>query len=62
MLAGKPDPGLLTHWHEIGVTDVAFGMPDREEEEEVVAYLERLAGKFGLSRGQASRPPSRLVS
>ena len=28
-LAGKPEPDLLAHWAEIGVTDVAFGMPDR---------------------------------
>ena len=47
VLAGKPDPGLLTHWAAIGVTDVAFGMPDRAADE-VVAYLGRLAGKLGL--------------
>ncbi len=48
VLAGKPDPGLLAHWAEIGVTDAAFGMPDRPEDE-VVAYLGRLAGKLGLA-------------
>jgi alkanesulfonate monooxygenase SsuD/methylene tetrahydromethanopterin reductase-like flavin-dependent oxidoreductase (luciferase family) len=48
VLAGKPDPEQLAHWHEADVTDVAFGMPDRAEEE-VVAYLGRLAGKLGLS-------------
>lgn len=47
VLAGKPDPDLLGHWHEIGITDVAFGMPDRTEAE-VVGYLGRLAGKLGL--------------
>jgi probable F420-dependent oxidoreductase len=47
VLAGKPDPNLLTHWAGIGVTDVAFGMPDRAADE-VVAYLGRLAGKLGL--------------
>jgi probable F420-dependent oxidoreductase len=47
VLAGKPDPDLLGHWHEIGVTDVAFGVPDRAEDE-VVGYLGRLAGKLGL--------------
>jgi probable F420-dependent oxidoreductase len=47
VLAGKPDPELLGHWHEIGVTDVAFGMPDREADE-VVSYLGRLASKLGL--------------
>jgi hypothetical protein len=29
------------------VTDVAFGMPDRSQDE-VVGYLSRLAGKLGL--------------
>lgn len=48
VLTGKPDPALLAHWAEIGVTDVAFGMPDRAEDE-VVAYLGRLAGKLGLA-------------
>ncbi|HTX80818.1 MAG TPA: LLM class F420-dependent oxidoreductase [Streptosporangiaceae bacterium] len=47
-LAGKPEPDLLAHWAEIGVTDVAFGMPDRSADE-VVAYLNRLAGKVGLA-------------
>ena len=48
VLAGKPDPDLLTHWAAIGVTDVAFGMPDRAADE-VVAYLDRLAGKLSLA-------------
>ncbi|HTZ92387.1 MAG TPA: LLM class F420-dependent oxidoreductase [Streptosporangiaceae bacterium] len=48
VLAGKPDPDTLAHWAEIGVTDVAFGMPDRPPPE-VVGYLGRLASKLGLS-------------
>jgi len=52
-LAGKPDPNLLAHWAEIGVTDVAFGMPDRAADE-VVAFLERLATKLGLAGGAAA--------
>jgi probable F420-dependent oxidoreductase len=48
VLAGKPDPAALARWQEIGVTDVAFGMPDRAPEE-VAGYLHRLAGKLGLS-------------
>jgi probable F420-dependent oxidoreductase len=48
VLAGKPDPDVLANWGEIGVTDVAFGLPDRAEDE-VVAYLGRLAGKLGLA-------------
>jgi probable F420-dependent oxidoreductase len=49
VLSGKPDPDMLAHWQQIGVTDVAFGMPDRAADE-VVAYLGRLAGKLGLPR------------
>jgi len=56
VLAGKPDRDLLAHWQEIGVTDVAFGMPDRAEHE-VVAYLGRLAGKVGLSSVPARETP-----
>ena len=47
VLAGRPDSDLLRHWHEIGVTDVAFGLPDRSANE-VVSYLSRLAGKLSL--------------
>jgi probable F420-dependent oxidoreductase len=53
VLAGKPDPDMLAHWQQIGVTDVAFGMPDRAADE-VVAYLGRLAGKLGLAPAAAS--------
>jgi probable F420-dependent oxidoreductase len=53
VLAGKPDPDTLAHWAEIGVTDVAFGMPDRSEPE-VLAYLGRLAGRLGLTAVHAS--------
>lgn len=41
----KPDAEKLAHWHDIGVTEVVYGMPDRTEAE-VVAYLERLSGKL----------------
>jgi probable F420-dependent oxidoreductase len=44
-LAGKPDPDVLAHWASIGVTEVVFGLPDRSEDE-VVAYLGRLAAKL----------------
>ncbi len=46
-LAGKPEPDVLARWHAAGVTETLFGMPDRAEDE-VVAYLGRLAGKLGL--------------
>jgi probable F420-dependent oxidoreductase len=45
VLVGKPDPQQLQEWHQLGVTDVLFGMPDRIEDE-VIAYLERLAAKL----------------
>jgi probable F420-dependent oxidoreductase len=48
VLAGKPDQDTLGHWQAIGVTDVAFGLPDRAEDE-VVAYLGRLAARAGLA-------------
>lgn len=47
VLAGKPDPKVLARWAELGVTEVIFGLPDRSEEE-VLAYLRRLAAKLGL--------------
>jgi len=47
VLSGRPDPDVLVHWAQVGVTDVAFGMPDRTEDE-VVAYLGRLASRLGL--------------
>jgi probable F420-dependent oxidoreductase len=47
VLAGRPDPEVLAHWEAIGVTDIAFGMPDRSEDE-VVGYLGRLAARIGL--------------
>jgi len=46
VLAGKPDADQLARWASLGVTEAVFGMPDREPGE-VVAYLERLAGKLG---------------
>jgi len=49
-LDGKPDPARLENWADIGVTDVLYGTPDRSEED-VLGYLERLAGKLGISAG-----------
>jgi probable F420-dependent oxidoreductase len=47
VLAGKPDPDQLARWAEMGVTDVAYGLPDRGTDD-VLAYLGRLAGRLGL--------------
>ncbi|HUC22065.1 MAG TPA: hypothetical protein VMA73_05105 [Streptosporangiaceae bacterium] len=48
MLAGKPDRDLLRHWHETGVTDMAFGIPDRADDLGI-GSLGPLAGRLGLS-------------
>ena len=44
----KPSVDLVQHMEGIGVTECAFGMPDKEATE-VEAYLDRLAGRLGLS-------------
>jgi probable F420-dependent oxidoreductase len=44
-LGGKPDADNISRLEDIGVTECCFGMPDKEPAE-VVAYLERLAGKL----------------
>lgn len=50
ILAGKPDAGQLAGWEAAGVTEVLFGIPGKyQSEDDVVAYLGRLAGKIGLS-------------
>jgi probable F420-dependent oxidoreductase len=46
-LGGKPDPARIEHLERIGVTECVYGLPDKPEHE-VLAYLERLAGKLGL--------------
>lgn len=47
VLAGKPDADKLARWRDLGVSEALFGMPDADEEQ-VVAYLQRLAGKLGI--------------
>jgi hypothetical protein len=47
-LGGRPDPARVAHLESIGVTECAFGMPDKEPDE-VIAYVERLSGKLGIS-------------
>ncbi|HUR13108.1 MAG TPA: LLM class F420-dependent oxidoreductase [Mycobacteriales bacterium] len=44
-LAVKPDPARIAHLASIGVTECAFGLPDKSEDE-VVAYLGRLRAKL----------------
>jgi probable F420-dependent oxidoreductase len=47
-LAGRPDPEQLDQWRDAGVSEVIFGLPDRSADE-VVDYIDRLAGKLGLT-------------
>jgi probable F420-dependent oxidoreductase len=47
VLGGRYDAAVLDEWARAGVTEVLFGLPDREPPE-IVAYLERLAGRLGL--------------
>jgi probable F420-dependent oxidoreductase len=44
-LGPRPDPQHLAHLESLGVTEVIFGLPDRQPEE-VKAWLTRLAGKL----------------
>jgi probable F420-dependent oxidoreductase len=44
-IAVKPDPAVIAHLESIGVTECAFGLPDKGEEE-VRAYLGRLRAKL----------------
>ncbi|MEV0947619.1 TIGR03619 family F420-dependent LLM class oxidoreductase [Rhodococcus sp. NPDC049939] len=45
LLDGKPDVDKLRRWSDLGVTEVVYGLPDRSEED-VLAYLGRLAEKL----------------
>ncbi|NKR44124.1 TIGR03619 family F420-dependent LLM class oxidoreductase [Rhodococcus hoagii] len=47
VLAGKPDADKLARWQDLGVSEALFGMPDADEEQ-VLAYLQRLASKLGI--------------
>ncbi len=47
VLAGKPDADKLARWQDLGVSEALFGMPDADEEQ-VLAYLQRLASKLDI--------------
>ena len=49
-LGPRPDPAGLGELEAAGVTEVVFGLPDRAAAE-VEAWVDRLAGKLGLSAG-----------
>ncbi len=44
-LGTRPDPGTLETWAAGGVTDVVYGLPDRDVAE-IPGYLDRLSGKL----------------
>jgi probable F420-dependent oxidoreductase len=44
-LDGRPDGDRLAGWAAGGVTDVVYGLPDRDADE-IPAYLDRLVGKL----------------
>lgn len=47
LIASKPSPEDLAGWAEAGATDLIWGVPDKSPDE-VLAYLDRLAGRLGL--------------
>lgn len=53
VLDRKPDPDRLERWTELGVTEVVYGLPDKSEDE-VLAYLDRLSAKLGLTDQEAA--------
>ncbi|MGM7646621.1 TIGR03619 family F420-dependent LLM class oxidoreductase [Nocardia sp. JW2] len=46
-LAGKHNAEQLARWADLGVTEVVFGLPDRDAAE-VTGYIAHLGGKLGL--------------
>lgn len=48
LIAMKPSDEDLASWAEAGATDLIWGVPDKSPDE-VVAYLDRLAGRLGLT-------------
>lgn len=50
LIAFRPDPDDLARWAEQGVTELIWGVPDKDESE-VLAHLDKMAGRLGLSAG-----------
>ena len=48
LISFKPDPADLAAWSEQGATELIWGVPDRSPDE-VLASLDRLAGRLGLT-------------
>ncbi len=47
LIARRPEPDDLAAWADAGATDLIWGVPDKPKDD-VVAYLDRLAGRLGL--------------
>jgi hypothetical protein len=60
-LGVKPDPERIAQLEALGVTECAFGLPDKSEDE-VLAYLEWLNGKLGRSIAQPADSAPALVA
>jgi probable F420-dependent oxidoreductase len=50
LIAFKPDPADLAAWADAGATELIWGVPDKAPDE-VLASLDRLAGRLGLTPG-----------
>ena len=48
LIAVRPTPEQLEEWAGAGATDLIWGVPDKPRDE-VVAYLDRLAGRLALT-------------
>ncbi len=48
LIAFRPDPNDLLRWSEQGVSELIWGVPDTSEDE-VLAHLDKMAGRLGLS-------------
>ena len=55
LIAMKPTPEQLEEWAAAGATDLIWGVPDKSTDE-VLAYLDRLAGRIGLDASTAGAP------
>lgn len=50
LIAKKPTPDDLAEWASAGATELIWGVPDKPKDD-VLAYLDRLAGRLGLVVG-----------
>ena len=48
LIAAKPTPEDFATWAEAGASELIWGVPDKTPDE-VLAYLDRLAGRLGLT-------------